>query len=128
MTDLRWQSAGGILLDGTGDIQTTDPAVPESLVDMIMTVLKADRNSWQLYDIGANLSYFIGQTVDPELELKVKRAITDSLIRAGVLPKGSFFVETLASGQSVTAIVYIGQTAISTVTIPGDPDGQIRVQ
>jgi len=128
MTDFRWGSVGGILLDGTGDIQTTDPTVPESLVDMVYTILKADLDSWKLYAIGANLSYFIGQTVDPEVELKIKRAITDSLTRTGLLSRGDFTVVTVPSQDGIQAIVYISNVAVATVTVPQSTDAQITVK
>lgn len=126
--DIRWQSAGGFLLDGSGDIATTDPSVPESLVDMIQTVLKADRNSWQLYTIGANLSRLMGELVDPELELKIKRQITESIVRAGILRQENFQVETIASEKSILAIVYINGVAASVVNIPQNKNEKITVQ
>lgn len=128
LTDFRWQSAGGMLLDGTGDIQVTDPMIPESLVDMIFTILKADTNSWKLYNIGANLSYLIGETIDPELELKIKRLISDALTRAGILSSGDFSVETIPTDGSILAILYINQVAVATVTVPRKEGEQITVQ
>jgi|AGTN01.2.fsa_nt_gi hypothetical protein len=128
MIDFRWQSAGGILLDGTGDIQVTDAFIPESLVDMVFTILKADSNSWKLYNIGANLSYMIGERVEPETELKIKRLITEALTRAGVLRSGDFQVETIPSEGSILAIVYINQVAVATVTVPRKEGEQITVQ
>lgn len=128
MIDYRWMSAGGILLDGSGDIQLTDASIPESLVDMIFTRLKADSNSWRLYRIGANLSYRIGDTVDPELELKIKRQITESLTFDGLLRKEDFQVQTIASGETILAIVYLNEQPVATVSIPTTEGGQVTVQ
>ena len=126
--DIRWMTAGGILIDGNGDIQLTDPEVPESLVDMILTRLKADVNSWKLYRIGANLSRLVGEIVDPELELKIKRQISDSMTRDGLLAKGSFSVETIPSPAEVLAILYLAGEAVATVAVPRVEGGEIRVE
>lgn len=115
MADFRWMSAGGILLDGTGDIATTLNSL-EELESMITTRLKAAVNAWKLYSIGAGLDIFPGNPVNSNTELSIQRAVTSALTRQ-FLPSGSFTVQTLAIGSSIEIYVYIQQTLITSTTL-----------
>jgi hypothetical protein len=123
--DWRWQSAGGILLDGRGDIAFTGTTTSESTIDMVRTCLKATLAGWQNYQIGADLESLLGSTVDAELESRVQRQVTTAL-STSFLPRGSFQVQTLPNGNSMTVLVYIAQQAVAIATL--DASGQLTVQ
>ena len=63
--DFKWGTIGGIFLDGAGDIAVTDPTTNESLIDMVVTRLKAKLDGWQLYRIGADLERRLGDLANP---------------------------------------------------------------
>lgn len=115
MADFRWMSAGGILLDGNGDIATTLNSL-EELESMIQTRLKAAVNGWKQYAIGAGLDVFQGQPVNTNTELSIQRAVTSSLIRQ-FLPSGSFQVQTIAIGSTIEIYVYINKTLITSTSL-----------
>ena len=123
--DWRWQSAGGILLDGTGDIAFTSGLTNESLADMIRTRLKAALTGWQLYPIGADLETLLGSTMDAELEARIQRQVTTSLSNQ-FLSRGSFQVQTLPNGGRMSVLVYISQQLVALAAL--DPSGNVTVQ
>lgn len=124
-TDFRWQSRGGILLDGNGDIATTRLGSFESLQDMVRTRLKAALHSWKLYRIGADLQAAVGQAITPELELNIRRQVAQSLT-TNLLPRGSFRVETLSENGVVTVFVYVDETLLATADVRRDQLVQVR--
>lgn len=115
MADFRWMSAGGILLDGSGDVATTLTSM-EELETMVATRLKAAVDGWKLYTIGAGLEAFPGLPVNANTELSIQRAVTSSLTRQ-FLSAGSFTVQTLAVGNSIELYVYLNQTLLTTTTV-----------
>ena len=123
--DWRWQSAGGILLDGTGDIAFTDGNTNESLADMVRTRLKAALTGWQCYAIGADLETLLGSTMDAELEARIQRQVTTSLSDQ-FLSRGSFQVQTLPNGGRMSVLVYISQQLVALAAL--DPSGNVTVQ
>jgi hypothetical protein len=127
MIDWRWQSNGGILLDGTGDIALTSGDGVESLYDMVRTRLKAALSGWKLYPIGAGLQDFIGQGMDAnmELELDIKRQVSRSLMFE-FLPKGSFQLETLSMPGQINLYVYLSGELLAMATITSA--GEIHVE
>jgi hypothetical protein len=116
MTDFRWMSQGGLVLDSTGDISFT--ASPwECLAAMINTRLKAALDGWKLYAIGADLENLIGTTVAAELELSIQRQVQASLSQ-DFLPTGVFTVSTLVVGpQTVQVFVYVQNQLIAATTV-----------
>jgi len=112
--DFKWMSCGGCLVDGAGDLAFASP--DESLRDMIMTRLKAAFDGWQLYSIGADLDTLIGNTVDAELELAIRRQVETSLTQ-DFLPRGSFQVKTLPSGSFIQVFVYLSDVLMATVQV-----------
>ena len=86
--DWRWQSNGGILLDGTGDIALTSDGTPESLLDIVRTRLKTTLNGWKLYRIGADLETFLGELIDPELELSIARQVQAVTVKKNFVING----------------------------------------
>lgn len=104
--------AGGIYLDGLGDIAVTDPSTIESVQDIVASRLKATLNGWQLYSIGADLQSLPGQSISQELEVTVQRQIQTALTN-NFLPRGSFQVETLVYGNTLRALVYLNQALIA---------------
>ena len=126
MVDVRWQSYGGILLDSTGDIALTSNVSPESLIDMVRTRLKATLNGWQLYRIGANLDMIIGQQVTPETEALITQAVTTSLTN-DFLPVGSFSVETIADGTTITVVVFINNVVVASAVLTAGQNPSVVV-
>ena len=116
MLDFRWQSQGGILLDGSGDIACTNPSTMESTVDVVRSRLKAALNGWKLYAIGADLQARVGDIIAPELEIALQRQVYNSLTNS-FLPRGSFTVKTLSFGDTVRVLVFISQTLIAQATV-----------
>jgi len=116
MTDFRWMSQGGLVLDSTGDISFT--ASPwECLTAMVNTRLKAALDGWKLYRIGADLENLIGTTVAAELELSIQRQVQASLSQ-DFLPTGSFTVSTLVvEPQTVQVFVYVQNQLIAATTV-----------
>src|ERR1035438_2347078 len=114
--DFRWQSQGGILLDGSGDIATTDPSTLESTVDVVRSRLKAALNGWKLYAIGADLQARVGDIIAPELEIALQRQVYNALTNS-FLPPGSFTAETLSFGGTLRVLVFISQTLVAQATV-----------
>jgi hypothetical protein len=114
MPDFKWMSCGGCLVDGGGDLAFASP--DESLQDMINTRLKAAFDGWQLYRIGADLDALIGNTVDAEAELAIRRQVEAALTQ-DFLPRGSFQVKTLPIGSLIQVYVYLADTLMATVQV-----------
>jgi hypothetical protein len=123
--DWRWQSAGGILLDGRGDIAFSGADGSESLADMVRTRLKADLTGWQNYTLGADLASLLGSPVNAELEARIQRQVTASLTDR-FLPRGSFQVQTLPAGGRMRVLVYVNQQLLASATL--DAGGAVTVQ
>ena len=118
MVDFRWQSQGGVLIDGTGDIACTDDSTMDSVVDIVRSRLKAALNGWKLYAIGADLQSALGQSVSSELELTLEQQVTQSL-SDGFLSQSQFQVETLAMGGQILVLVYLdSQLAVTAAVSP----------
>lgn len=115
LVDWGWQSQGDLLLDGQ-DIATTNPGTLTSLQDMVRTRLKATLNGWQLYSIGADLAARLGDTVDAELNITLRRQVNNSLSNQ-FLPRGSFTVTSVVDNSVITIFVYIGQSLIAAATL-----------
>ena len=111
MVDFCWQSQGGVMIDGTGDIACTDDSTMDSVVDIVRSRLKAALNGWKLYAIGADLQSAVGQAIDPELELTLQRQVTQSL-SDGFLSQSQFQVTTLVTGSKVLVLVYLDSQLI----------------
>ncbi len=118
MTDFVWQSQGGVLIDGTGDLACTVESTIDSTVDVVRSRLKAALNGWKLYAVGANLQAGVGQAIGPELELTLERQVTQSL-SDGFLASSSFQVQTLATTGKVLVLVYLsGQLIVQAAVTP----------
>lgn len=115
LTDWSWMSQGDLLLAG-GDIATTNPSTLASLQDMVRTRLKAALNGWQLYSIGADLAARLGDTVDAELNITLRRQVNNALTNQ-FLPRGSFNVQSLQDFQTITIFVYLNQSLIASATV-----------
>jgi hypothetical protein len=125
--DFKWMSAGGILLDGSGDIALTAPGSLEGLVSIVRTRLKAGPSSWKLYSAGANLLARLGDTVDQELEIVLRRQTLDAL--RDLLPTSAVDVETMVmpEGSRILVLVYLNQNLIATADLTTQPQFQLRV-
>ena len=118
MTDFVWQSQGGVLIDGTGDLACTVESTLDSTVDVVRSRLKAALNGWKLYAVGADLQAGVGQAIGPELELTLQRQVTQSL-SDGFLASSSFQVKTLATSGQVVVLVYLsGQLIVQAAVTP----------
>jgi hypothetical protein len=118
VTDFVWQSQGGVLIDGTGDLACTVESTIDSTVDVVRSRLKAALNGWKLYAVGANLQAGVGQAIGPELELTLERQVTQSL-SDGFLASSSFQVQTLATSGQVLVLVYLsGQLIVQAAVTP----------
>ena len=118
MTDFVWQSQGGVLIDGTGDLACTVESTIDSTVDVVRSRLKAALNGWKLYAVGADLQAGVGQVIGPELELTLERQVTQSL-SDGFLASSSFQVQTLATSGQVLVLVYLsGQLIVQAAVTP----------
>jgi len=115
LVDWAWQSQGDLLLAG-GDIATTDPATIQSLQDMVRTRIKASLNGWQLYPIGADLPARLGDTIDAELNITLRRQVNNSLTNQ-FLPRGSFTVTSLLDNETITIFVYVNQSLIASAVL-----------
>lgn len=115
LVDWSWMSQGDLLLSG-GDIATTDPTTLASLQDMVRTRLKAALDGWQLYSIGADLAARLGDTIDTELNITLRRQVNNSLTNQ-LLPRGSFTVKSLTDNGMITIFVYINQTLIASASL-----------
>ena len=115
MVDFRWMSQGGLLLDGDGDIAITSSATTESIEDLVRTRLKAAYDGWQLYRIGADLENNIGQINSNELEIKVRRQVSNAI--SDVLPAGSYEVLTLRDDSTLTVLVYLKGNLLTQTTV-----------
>jgi len=118
VTDFVWQSQGGVLIDGTGDLACTVESTIDSTVDVVRSRLKAALNGWKLYAVGADLQAGVGQAIGPELELTLERQVTQSL-SDGFLASSSFQVQTLATSGQVLVLVYLsGQLIVQAAVTP----------
>jgi hypothetical protein len=117
MADLRWQSYGGVLIDGTGDLALTTSA-QEEIETMVATRLKASLNSWKLYSIGAGLDSFEGSPlgINQNTTLAIQRQVNAALTYQ-LLPAGSFTVSTVVFGNEVEVLVYIGKSLVASTTV-----------
>lgn len=115
LVDWAWMSNGDLLLSG-GDIGTTDPSTLASIQDMVRTRLKAAIDGWQLYPIGADLVARLGDTIDAELNITLRRQVNNSLTNQ-LLPRGSFNVKSIADHGLITIFVYINQSLIASATL-----------
>jgi hypothetical protein len=108
---------GGILLDGSGDIAVTS-SIQEELQTMVATRLKASINSWQLYQIGANLDSYRGSSIgiNNNVELSIQKQVTSDLTNQ-LLPPGSFTVSTIPFGNQIQVLVYLGSTLIASSSV-----------
>lgn len=116
MRDFKWQSFGGLLIDGSGDIACTDPNSTESIHSVVRSRIKAALNGWKLYKIGADLQNRIGETVSQETEIGIRRQVSQCL-SSSFLPIGSFQVETIADIDRVHVFVYINKELVGKVTV-----------
>jgi hypothetical protein len=113
--DYRWQSQGGILLDGDGDIAyTSDPL--ETVVDLVNTRLDAAVDAYKLYRIGAGLTEALGVANDGEEELEIRRRVVSALT-VDFQPACSFDVQTLALGEEIVVSIFLGDQFIATTSI-----------
>src|ERR1039458_2602401 len=105
-----------MLVDGSGDIACTDPSTLDSVQDIVKSRLKAALNGWQLYSFGADLQARVGDTIDPELDVNLRRqvcrAMTDDF-----LPRNAFDVRTLAFGDTIQVMVYLNNQVIAQATL-----------
>lgn len=115
LVDWQWMSQGDLLLSG-GDLATTDPTTLASIQDMVRTRLKAALDGWQLYSIGADLQARIGDTVNAELNITLRRQINQSLTNQ-FLPRGSFTVQSLTDNGIINLYVYVNQSLIANATL-----------
>lgn len=115
LVDWLWMSQGDVLLAG-GDIGTTDPTTLQSIQDMVRTRMKAALDGWQLYSIGADLQARLGDTIDQELNITLRRQVNQSLTNQ-FLPRGSFNVQSMTDNQTILIFVYINQSLIATATL-----------
>lgn len=115
LVDWVWMSQGDLILSG-GDIATTDPSSLDSLKDMVRSRLKAALDGWQLYSIGADLQARLGDTVDAELNITLRRQINQSLTNQ-FLPRGSFNVQSFTDRGVVNLFVYLNQSLIASATL-----------
>lgn len=114
--DYKWQSNGGLLLDGTGDIASTQSPM-ETAIDMVRTRLKATLKAWKLYQIGAGLDTFIGNSSSAEAETAIQRQVLGALSK-NYLPSGTFDVRTLRLGGTIQVYVYISDKLIAQAEVP----------
>lgn len=114
--DYKWQSNGGFLLDGTGDIASTQSPM-ETAIDMVRTRLKATLKAWKLYQIGAGLDTFIGNSSSAEAETAIQRQVLGALSK-NYLPSGTFDVRTLRLGGTIQVYVYISDKLIAQAEVP----------
>lgn len=114
LVDWQWMSQGDLLLSG-GDL-ATDPTTLASIQDMVRTRLKAALDGWQLYSIGADLQARIGDTVNAELNITLRRQINQSLTNQ-FLPRGSFTVQSLTDNGIINLYVYVNQSLIANATL-----------
>lgn len=115
LVDWQWQSNGDLLLAG-GDLATTDPNTLASIQDMVRTRLKAAIDGWQLYSIGADLAARLGDTIDAELNITLRRQVNNSLTNQ-LLPRGSFNVKSITDHGTITLFVYINQSLVASATL-----------
>jgi hypothetical protein len=112
--DLKWMSNGGVLMqDGDLALVSTET---EGQIDMIKTRVKADLNGWKLYQIGADLEARLGEVVDAELEIAIKKQIVRSLTKE-FLPANAFKVKTLAVGSTIEIFIFQGDSLAVTASI-----------
>lgn len=113
--DYRWQSNGGLLLDGNGDIAFTESPI-ETVVSMVRSRLKASVNGWKLYRIGAGLDGFLGNISDAEAEIAIQRQVAGALSK-NYLPSSVFDVKTLRLGNEIQVYVFIKNQLVAQATI-----------
>jgi len=112
--DFAWMSQGGLLLDGTGDIQISSGM--ETIVSMVRTRLKSAVDGWKLYRIGAGLDQFPGNTSDAEAEVAIQRQVL-AAVSNGLLPPSAFLVTTLRLGSEIQVYVYLRDSLIGTASV-----------
>jgi len=78
--------------------------------------LKAALNGWQLYPIGADLQARLGDTINQELNITLRRQVNNSLTNQ-FLPRGSFNVQSIQDNDIITIYVYLNQSLIATATL-----------
>lgn len=122
MIDFLWQSCGGLLIDGSGDVAVnSDPMV--SVADMVNTRLKAALHGWQLYSIGADLDSLLDGVADQEMEVAIRRQVMSAL-GSDFISSSSYTVTTARmSGGIIQVYVFlnsqlIGQATVNTKTVP----------
>jgi hypothetical protein len=78
--------------------------------------MKSSLNGWQLYPIGADLTARLGDTIDAELNITLRRQVNNALTNQ-FLPRGSFVVTTLQDNANIMIFVYINQSLIVSATL-----------
>ena len=116
MSDFRWMTCGGLLVDGSGDIATTPAGSLENIQSMASSRVKAALNGWKLYPIGADLDSFLGNPTDPELQIGIERQVQATLTD-NFLPASAVTVKTVAYGGQIFLMVYLSQSLILQTTI-----------
>lgn len=112
--DFKWMSNGGLLLDGTGDLSVSMGM--DTIVSMVRTRLKSAVDGWKLYNIGAGLDEFPGNTSDSEAEVAIRRRVLGA-ISNGYIPTSSFQVSTIRLGGTIQVFVYLNSTLIADATV-----------
>jgi len=97
-------------VDGTGDIACTSNGTLDSTIDIVRSRLKAALDGWRLYRIGADLQERVGQFINPELDIAIKRQVYEAMTCDGFLPKNVLQVETLAYDKKVHVMVFVNGT------------------
>ena len=114
--DLAWQSQGGLLLDGTGDLAFTANPI-QCLKDMVDTRLKAALNGWKLYPgICAGLDQVIGRTNPAEINITLQRQVY-AVLSNGFLPTGSFQIRVVPAGRTTHLFVFLGKNLLTSYTV-----------
>lgn len=122
--DFIWQSYGDLLLDGSGDIASTEDR-RVSNIDMIQSRVKAALNGWKLYAIGADLQTLIGNTQSQEIELRAKQLITTALTKS-FLSASQFKIQTISDGTTLKILVYLQDQLVVFATV--DPNQGLVIQ
>lgn len=112
--DFKWMSNGGLLLDGTGDIDLSNGL--ETVISMVRTRLKAAVDGWQLYKIGAGLDEFPGNISDSEAEITIKRRALQSIAN-GYIPTSAFKITTLRLGGVIQIYVFLRDELIGQASV-----------
>jgi len=113
--DYKWMSQGGLLTDGSGDIAFTSSPT-ECAIAMVRTRLKSAVDGWKLYQIGAGLDDFPGDTSDAAMEITIKRRVMQAITR-NYLPSSVFDITTLRFGGEIQVYVYMNQNLVATASV-----------